>query len=255
VAETSGGSWLDVAEEIAADAARTERTTYRVIIEPVAGSYGPTTYVYASEPALFAEVDLAAVIGHDLAADATVEFAPYPAGTPVVALAPAQPSMYAVATSPVLAQVWRLSIDVAAGNQPRPILGEVWLGLARTLLAGSPVLPIGLTESAPGQLVLEAGRKRKEVVPDDAREVTELDLQFKARNDAHYRQIRDEIARLTRFGADPLLLLPGPTFEGAGRVYHGRIEDKVAYSLISPVDGGSIRSFALPFTESPFASP
>ncbi len=254
VAETSAGSWVDVAEEIAAATSRTERAIYRVILEPVAATFGPTTYAYASVPALFGAVDLAAIIGHNLEADAAVELAPQPSGTPI-ALTPGQPSMYAVAAAPVLSQVWRLSIAAASGAAPRPVLGEVWLGSARTLLAGSPVLPIGLTESAPGQLVLEAGRKRKEIVPDTAPPVLELELQFKARNDAHYRQIRDEIARLTRFGAEPFLLLPGATFEGAGRAYHGRIEDKVTYSLVSPVDGGSVRSFALPFTESPFASP
>jgi hypothetical protein len=252
--QASDDSWLDVAETIAADTARTERTTYRVILEPVAASYGATTYVYVSAPALFAEVDLAAIVGHNLPAGATVELQPQPSGT-AIALTPAQPSMYAVATSPVLAQVWRLSIAMPSALLPPPVLGEVWLGTARTLLAGSPVLPIGLTESAPGQLVLEAARKRKEVIPDEAWPAAELDLEFKTRNDAHYRQIRGEIARLTRFGADPLLLLPGPAFEGTGRVYHGRIADKVTYSLVSPVDGGSLRSFALPFTESPFASP
>lgn len=253
VAETSSGSWLDVAEEITADPARTERTTYRVILEPVAASYGAGSYVYASAPALFAELDLVAIVGHNLPAGATVELQPQPSGT-AIALTPAQPSMYAVATSPALTRVWRLSIAMTSGTDPRPILGEVWVGSARTLLAGSPILPIGLTESAPGQLTLEGARRRKEIVPDTARAVTELDLEFRARNDAAYRQVRDEIARLTRFGADPLLLLPGEAFEGAGRVYHGRIEDKVVYSLVSPVDGGSLRTFALPFVESPFAS-
>lgn len=254
VAEQGAAAWLDVAEEIAADAARTERATYRVIVEPVAASYGATTFVYASTPALFAAVDLGAIVGHNIPAGALVELAPQPSGT-AIALTPAQPSMYAVAVAEQLAQTWRLSIQMPGGVQPRPLLGEVWLGTARTLLAGSPVLPIGLAESAPGQISLEAGRKRKEVVPDEARPVVELELQFKARNDAAYQQIRDEIARLTRFGADPLLLLPGEAFEGAGRVYHGRIEDEVKYSLVSPVDGGSLRTFTLPFVESPFAAP
>lgn len=252
--QAAGGSWLDVAEEITADPDRSERTAYRVILEPVAANYGAGSYVYASAPALFAEVDLAAIIGHELPAGATVELQPQPSGT-AIALTPAQPSMYTVAAAPVLAQVWRLSVAMPSASSPRPILGEVWLGKARTLLVGSPVLPIGLTESTPGQVSLEGARKRKEIVPDAARAVAELDLEFRARSDAHYQQIRDEIARLTRFGAEPMLLLPGSAFEGAGRVYHGRIGDSVSYSLVTPTDGGSLRSFALPFVESPFASP
>jgi hypothetical protein len=92
-------------------------------------------------------------------------------------------------------------------------------------------------------------------VADDALPVLALDLAFRARDDASFRQMRDEVMRLTRFGADPLLLLPGEQFEGAGRVYHGRVEDRLAWSIITPLAAGSARTFGMPFLESPFASP
>lgn len=252
--QASDDAWLDVSVEITADAARTERSTYRVIIEPIAATYDATTYVYASAPALFAEVDLVAIVGHSLPADATVELQPQPSGT-AIALTPAQPSMYAVATTPVLAQTWRLSIDMPSASSPRPVLGEVWIGKVRTMLVGSPVPDFGGEESAPGQIAVEGPRKRREIVPDDARPVVSLELTFRARDDGSFRQIRDEVMRLTRYGADPLLLLPGEQFEGAGRVYHGRVQDRLAWSIITPLATGSARSFAMPFLESPFAAP
>jgi hypothetical protein len=251
--QTSDDTWLDVTADIAADAAWTERRTYRVSIEPIAASYGPTTYAYASSPALFGAVDLAAIIGHNLPAGATVTVTPQPSGT-AITLTPAQPSMYAVAGAAQLAQTWRLEIQMPTGVQPRPVMGELWLGSVGTLLAMAPVLPISLMEESPGQLTVEGGRRRLEIVPDTAPPVTTIGLQFKARTDAAYQQIRDGIARLTRFGADPLLLLPGAGFEGTGRLYHGRIENKVTYSRTLPDGPETLRIFTMPMTESPFAS-
>jgi hypothetical protein len=245
-------TWKDVAEEITPAAGRAERSTYRVTIEPVAGAYDATTYVYASGPALFAAVDLCGVIGHNLDA-AAVTLVPQPSGT-TLTLTPAQPSMYVVGAATQLIRTWRLTIQMPAGNAPRPILGEVWIGTLRTMLVGSPVPTFGGEESSPGQIRVEGPRKRVEVVPDDARAVTSLDLAFLAPNDATFLQIRDEIVRLTRFGADPVLLVPGDRFEGIGRMYHGRIEDRVSWE-VEPVSTGSAWSFGMPFTESPFAAP
>jgi hypothetical protein len=253
--------WLDVDETIDADAGRAERTTYLVIVEPIAASFGATTYVYASasggggSPALVGEVDLVALIAHDLPEDAAVTLVPQPAGT-ILTLTMAQPSCYVVGVAAQLVRTWRLSIQMAAGIQPRPVVGEVWIGSARTMLVGAPIMPIGGQESSPGQLSIEAGRKRREAVPDEARASTALALQFSAPTDAAFQQLRDEVSRLTRFGVDPLLLLPGEAFDGGGRVYHGRVEDRLAWSLVTRTAGGeSLRTFALPFTEDPFPSP
>lgn len=254
-------AWLDVSETIDADPARTERTTYLVIVEPIAGGFGATTYVYVSangaagSPAFFAEVDLVALIGHELPEDAAVTLVPQPGGT-TLTLPMAQPSCYVIGAGTQLVQTWRLSIQMPAGTQPRPVIGEVWIGKARTLLAGSPIMPVGVEESAPGQISVEGARRRREVVADTARPLTEISLSFRARNDASFEQIRDEIARLTRYGADPLVLLPGPTWDGGGRIYHGRIEDRMEWSVVTRTAGDeSLRYLALPFVESPFAGP
>lgn len=259
--ESTADTWKDIAETITADTTRTERTVYLVIIEPVAASYDATSYVYASAngaagaPVLYAAVDACALVGHELPADTDVALVPQGGGT-TLTLTVAQPSCYVVGVAAQLVRTWRLTIQLPAGVQPRPKIGEVWIGSARTMLVGSPVMPIGGEEGAPGQLVVETGRGRREVVPDDARPSGELALQFRATTAAAFRQIRDEIARLTRFGADPLLLLPGEDFDGAGRVYHGRVEDRLAWSIVTRTAGGeSLRTFALPFRESPFASP
>jgi hypothetical protein len=258
--QTSANAWLDLAEVVEADPARTERTVYQVVIEPIAASYGATSYVYASAsgaagaPALFPEVDTLALVGHTLPAGAAVSLDPQPSGTSL-ALVPAQPSCYVVESVPQLAQVWRLSIAMPVGIQPRPVMGEVWIGKARTMLVGSPVLSIGGEDADLGQIMVESAHGRKEVVAREAPPAVKLKLEFKARDDAAFRQVRDEIARLTRFGGEPLLLLPGERFDGEGKVYHGRIEETFSWSVVTPTQTGTVRTFTVPFAESPFAGP
>jgi len=261
--QTTDDAWKDFAVTISADPSHGERRTYRVVVSPQAGAFSATTYVYASanggsgSPALFQTIDTFALIGHNLPAGATVSAVPQPAGT-TITLTVGQPSCYAVAAAAQLVQVWRISVSIPAAlrpSTPRPIIGEPWLGLVRTMLVGSPIPTFGGDESAPGQIRVSGPRKRQEIVPDSARPVTSLELVFRARDDASFRQVRDEIMRLTRFGADPILLLPDALFEGAGRVYHGRVEDRLAWSIITPTSTGSARSFGMPFLESPFASP
>lgn len=256
--QTVADTWLVVSDTITADAGRAERTTYLVIIEPIAATYDATSYVYASangaagSPAIFAEVDACALVGHELPEDAVVTLAPQPAGT-TLALTMAQPSCYVVGAAPQLLQTWRLSIQMPAGNQPRPSIGEVWIGSARTMLVGSAVMPIQGNEGDPGQVSIETKRGRRQAIPDGAVPSGDLSLQFSARTDAAFRQMRNEIARLTRFGVDPLLLLPGEAFDGAGRVYHGRVEDRLRWSIVTRTTGDeSLRNFALAFREDPF---
>jgi hypothetical protein len=262
--QTVDDTWKDFGVTVTADAARSERGVYRVIVSPQAGgSYGATTYAYISasggsgSPALFAEVDLVALIGQALPTGATVGLAPQPSGT-TITLTPSQPSSYAVAASAQLVQVWRLSVSVPAALRPsagRPVLGEVWIGKVRTMLVGSPTPELGGAESSAGQIRVDGPRKRVEVVPDDAGPVTSLEMVFRARDDASFRQMRNEVMRLTRYGADPLLLLPGQRLDGVDRVYHGRVEDRLAWSILTPLETGSAKSFAMPFVESPFAAP
>jgi hypothetical protein len=256
-------AWKDITEEITADATRLERSVYSVIIEPVAAAYGATTYCYASlnaaagSPVLIAELDTVAIIGHNLPADASVTLVPQGGGT-TLTLTPAQPSMYVTGAATQLVQTWRLTIQMPTGDQPRPVLGEVWLGKARTLAGHAPTLPYSLTEGDPGQVRVETAAGRIDVLGSGAPTHAEMMLSFTF-DSAAYRQGRDEVARLTRFGEEPLLLLPSSGFEGAGRLYHGRLGQEVAYSRITPPDDGddaqSLRTFTWEFSESLLAAP
>jgi hypothetical protein len=260
--QTTVDTWLDFAVTITADTAHTERRLYRVIVRPQAASYGATTFGYISKsggsgsPAMFAEADAFAILGHHLPRGTTLTFVPQGGGT-TITLPLVQPSCYVIAPGGTqLVQIWRLTIATPSAlrlSSPRPILGEVWIGKARTLLGGSPVLPISVTEGDPNQVRVEGQRRRIEVLGEDAPLPAELMLQFTFTTTS-YEQARDEVARLVRFGAEPLLLLPSDLFEGAGRLYHGRLGEEVTYQRISPGGSESVRSFAWPFTESPLAS-
>lgn len=246
-------TWKDVAETIDADTTRTERTTYRVIIEPIASSFDATTYCYASTPTLIAAVSACGIIGHNLPADATVTLVPQGGGTTLTLTWEAR-GCYAVGAAGQLVQTWRLTIAMPSGIQPRPVLGEVWIGTPLTLLGGSPALPITLDEGDVGQVRMEGARGRIETDGGDVDPSADMMLNF-AFEHAAYVQARD-IARACMFGAEPILLLPTASFEGAGRIYHGRIDEKVSYSRISPGRSpgtDEIRQFGWRFVESPRA--
>ncbi len=251
--QSSSDAWSDVDEEITADANRTERSTYRVLVEPVAASYGSTSYVYFSlngtngSPALVAEADLMAIIGHNIPDDAVVAFG-------ATSMSPAPPSFYTTDAS-VYTQTWRLSIDMPSGNRVRPIVGEVWIGKVRTLLGGAPILPIALTEGDPSQVRVKTLGGRVEVLGTGVPTRASMMLNFTF-TDAAYKQARNEVTRLTRNGEEPLLLLTSDSFEGAGRLYHGRLGSEVTYSRISnsPGTNVAVRSFGWEFEESPLAA-
>ncbi len=255
-------TWKDFAVTIPADVSHTERRTYRVTVTPTAAAYGATTYGYISaygaggSPALFAEVDAVALIGHNLPAGATITLAQQPAGASF-AIAAMQPSCYVLAGLPVLAQTWRLSIAIPSAlrpSAPRPIIGEVWIGRARTLAGHAPTLPFTVSEGDQGQVRVEGSSGRIDVLSSGAPARADLMLSFTFEHEA-YKQGRDEVARLTRFGVEPLLLIPTKSFEGAGRLYHGRIGQEVAYSRLSPGTDEALRSFTWEFAESPLAAP
>jgi len=263
--QTTDDTWLDFAVEIEADPDQVARRTYRVVVTPTAGAYTSSTYGYISanggsgSPALFGTVDLVALLGNKIPEGATVGLVPQPSGT-TIAVPITRPSSYAVAEASQLVQVWRLSIAIPAALRPsagRPIIGEVWIGRAQELLVKSPSMPsIGVTASAPGQVRVEGGRGRIEVVPGDDEPIETLEMSFKSSGEAAYQQIRRGVAELVRFGADPLLLIPAAAFEGAGRVYHGRIEDRISFAhIVPPSEGGddAIRTFSMPLHESPLA--
>lgn len=246
-AEHAADSWLDVSVMVAS--VSTQRRTYRVILEPTlppATDYGATTIIYVSDPALIPPVDLVAAISHN----ADIGLVATPSTGAPISVTAAQPSCWGLGTGPQWARSWRISISQIGGMSPRPVIGELWMGLYREILAGGPVT-ISLKEQSWGKS-LEGARGRRQVIPDLAPETEELQLAFKARSAAHMEQIRDEIARLTRHGAEPLLLLPGARLDSAGRIYHGRIGESVDYSAMVPDGTGAAWAFGLTFSESPF---
>lgn len=233
IVDHAAGSWLDFSESLAADTARTQRATYRVIIEPLA-SPG-----YVSDPAVFAEADTVALLGHEMPDGATVKIGSY-------TLDMKQPSVAFTGTAETT-RVWRLDIAMPAGDWPRPIIGEVWIGRAIELLR-SPAYPLALAEGDVGQVRIIGARGRVEVVARErARSTTTLSLQFKVPTDA-YEQVRDDFLRASLYGAEPVLLLPCDAVEGSDVVYHGRTDPKVSFSRTN----ANRRTFTIPFTESPF---
>lgn len=251
LSQISSDAWSDVDEEITADADRTERSVYRVIIEPIASSFDATTYGYASmngtngSPVLVAEADLVAIVGHNIPDDAVVALG-------AVSMTPAARAFYATTTAAYV-QTWRLSIDMPTGIYQRPVIGEVWIGKVRTLLGSSPVLPISITEGDPNQARIETLAGRVEVLGNGVPTRASMLLNFTFDN-AAYVQARDEVARLTRHGEEPLLLLTSTSFEGAGKLYHGKLGTTVVYERISPGTDEALRSFGWAFEESPLAS-
>jgi hypothetical protein len=244
--QTVADAWLDVSETIVADANRLVRSTYRVVIEPVGASYDATSYVYFSmnatsgSPALYAKADMVALLGHNLPVGATVTV-----GTETVTVTPV--SCIAEFTAKFL-QTWRLDIAMPAGNQPRPRIGELWIGAARTFLK-KPLPGIAMTEGDQFQLRVEGAQGRMEVLSDQRLPAQKLMLTLKTTGDAPYEQYRSELTRGTKFGKDPMLLIPEDDFDGDDRVIHGRVGQVVAYSVTNK----GWRSFSIEFAESPFA--
>ena len=260
--QTTADTWLDFSVTIAADTSDTERRTYRVVFSPQAASFGATTFAYLSanggggSPALYGQADTFAFLGHGLPVGATVSFVPQPSGT-TVPLPLMQPSCYIVAPGgSQLVQTWRVSIAIPSAlrpSAPRPIIGEIWIG-RQVALERSPTMDgLGYTEGDPSQIRVKAARNRQEILSDDGPPAASLKLNFKVPV-ADYVRIRDGLTRLTRFGKEPVLLIPSVAWEG-GRFYHGRVGDEIAYGRFTPAESAEEwRSFTLAFDESPFAA-
>jgi hypothetical protein len=222
-------------------------------VEPLAASYDADSLVYASTPALFGGVSLAALVGGNIPEQATVTLTPQPSGTPLTLL-PKRRGAYVLAVSEQLAQVWRLEIAMPTGNSPRPNIGELWLGLPVDLDRSPRMDGLGYTEGDPSQVRVRAARNRVEVLSDDGDPAAALKLQFLVPEDDYVR-VRDGLMRLTRFGKEPALLIPGDDFE-ADRFYHGRVGEEIAYGRITAADlEEPWRSFTLAFDEDPLAAP
>jgi hypothetical protein len=259
--QSTDDTWKDFAVTITADATHKERRLYRVTVTPTAATYSSSTYGYISanggsgSPAIFGSVDTCALIGHNLPSGATVTLSPQPSGT-AITLTARQPSCHTTATSAILAQVWRLAITIPSAlrpSTPAPRIGTVWIGTARSMTIKGPANNIGVEESSQNQLRVET-RGRIEAVPDTSRPTGTLTLAFTAGTDADFEQIRSEFMRLTRYGADPMLLLPDITFDPDALPIHGRVRNRLSWTVLERTTGNeSARSFGIPFDESPFA--
>ena len=244
--QSTEDAWKDISEEITADTSRKIRSTYRVVFEPIANTYDGTTYVYVSAngasgtPALFAKADVVAFVGHNLPNDSTVAV-----GSESMTILPVSCSKSFTAK---FLRTWRLEIQMPAGNQPRPLLGELWIGSARSLTRG-PMDGVGLEEGDANQLRVEGAQGRVDILSDQVQPTQKLSLSIKTTNDASYEEYRSILTRGTRFGADPMLLLPIDAFDGASRVLHGRIGAIISYTILRT----GWRSFKIEFAESPFA--
>ncbi|HUW55448.1 MAG TPA: hypothetical protein VMZ92_02360 [Planctomycetota bacterium] len=244
--QTSDDAWSDITEPITADATRTARSAYRIIVEPIASSFGSGTYVYVSanggsgSPTFVPRASMVALIGHDIPLGATVSV-----GTHAVTLASL--SCYASFTAEYR-QTWRLDIAMPSGNHTRPKVGELWIGNVTTMTRG-PLGDIRLLDGDLDQLRLEAQQGRQEVLSDQKNPAQRMALKVKTTGDAAYEEWRNIVTRGSRFGVDPLLLIPPDALDGASRILHGRLGATVGYTL----PNAGWRTFTVEFSESPFA--
>jgi hypothetical protein len=242
-------TWEEIDEVITADANRDVRSSYRVVISPIATSYSATTYVYASanggaldgSPAMIGEADLVALVGHNIPDSATVTV-----GTITL---PISAVSCAVTDTASYAQVWTLDIQMPAGNQPRPKLGELWIGMKRIFLRG-PDPGITVKEGDPNQIRLETAQGRLEILSDQRLPAEAISLKIRTFTAEAFAQYKNELQRGTRFGADPVLLLPDAALEGSGRVIFGRIGQEISYSHQET----TFKSFTVDFRESPLSN-
>jgi len=242
-AQATDDTWLDVSRTITN--ASDERTTYRVILVPVGGS-GSTFYAYASDPGLAAEQDFVAVIGNNIPAGSTMTWAD---GTVTATLTPAYPSFSATFTASTK-RAWTLSIAMPTNQKDftaAPYIGELWSGRLVDMVA-CPGFPFDIIEGDIAQVRLEGGLGRESVFTETERPTRAFKLKFTATNDAQYEDARDSFLRATRYGADPLILVPIDALEGVGTLWHGRIGPETTFSRIS----NRKRTFEVNLRESPF---
>jgi hypothetical protein len=130
------------------------------------------------------------------------------------------PSAY-VSDTAEITQSWTLTL-VCGANTPRPRIGELWFGRLTTLTRG--VDPdIDVTEGDIAQIRVQGAGGRQEVVSDLKFPVSYSRLKVRTFTDAQHIQYRNEITRGTRFGADPIVVVPPDELQGSGRLIHARV--------------------------------
>jgi hypothetical protein len=233
--------WLDVNESVVNDS--DERTTYRVILVPDGGP-GAAFYCYASAPAITGEQNFVAFVGNNIPAGATVTWTD---GTVTATPTPTFPSFFKTFTASSL-RSWTLSITQPANSLPyeaAPMIGELWAGRLVDMVA-CPGYPFDILEGDPAQIRLEGGLGHTSIFTEIERPARRFSIKFNTSTDAQYENARDSFLRASRFGADPIMLAPVASLEGADTIWHGRLGGATTYSRIS----NARRSFTIEMFES-----
>lgn len=242
--ETVVDTWNDVSEPIVNDS--TERVTYRVILKPVAASYDATTFAYVSTPAITAAQDFVALVGSNLPVGATVA---WDDGAFPRSITPAYPSAFALGTSSS-ARYWSLDVTMPANTialHGAPFIGELWAGRLVDLVA-CPGYPFDIVEGDIAQVRLQGGLGREFVYSELEFPTRAFKMRFKTTNDSQYEDARDSFLRASRYGADPVILVPVDQLEGAGTLWHGRVGPETTFARV----GLTRRTFEITLRESPF---
>jgi hypothetical protein len=245
--QSNTNAWEDFTESVVWDNTNcTERTVYRVVIEPVANSYGANSFVYVSDsggsgsPGLYGESDFCALIGHNLPVGSNCTFGNF-SFTDIY-----QPSAWCVLNSAETITEANLTFVVGT-NQPRPRIGEFWVGKLTTFVRGvDPDIELNAGDAA--QLRVQGAGGRQEVVSDLRIPLSMLRLKVRCFTDDQYDYWRNRVTRGTRFGADPMVLVP-PTALDGDSIIHGRVGPVLA----TRSKDQSWREFQVDLAESPFS--
>jgi hypothetical protein len=156
--------------------------------------------------------------------------------------------MYLVGNSE-MSQSYTMSIQMPAGNYQRPRIGELWMGKLTTMLRGADP-DIDIKEGDPAQLRVMGASGRQEILSNITRSFSSVLIKIRTFTEAQWNQYKNLLFKGTRYGADPVVVVPPSDLQGSGRVIHGRI---------GPVIGTkhkdkSWKEFSVDLTESPFAS-
>lgn len=245
--ETTVDTWNDVSETITNESE--ERVTYRVILTPTSGGpFGPLTYAYVSTPAVTAAQNFVALIGHNLPVGATVAWDDGASPRTILPLG-SLPSVYALGASSSQ-RFWSLDVTMPANTTPwhgAPFVGELWAGRLVDMVA-CPGYPFDIIEGDIAQVRLEGGLGRESIFTEIEHPTRAFKMRFKTTNDSQYEDARDAFLRASRFGADPVILVPVEALEGVGVIWHGRVGPEVTYARTSLTK----RTFEISLRESPF---
>ena len=220
-------------------------------------SFSQDSYFYAcginrdgsagGPPALFFELDIAAIVGHNLpfGSAITVTEDGGEAGT-TFTLTPGVPSFYSMLGSPVTYRYWELRVLIGPKSyHARPVIGELWMGLKRDTRGPVPSFTVSRVDLAQASVIGAVGHIA--AWTDGGRPYRSFQMTFKTLVSA-YKTVRDALLGATREGVDPMLLIPLGVMESEGIPVHGRIGKSTQFTQANP----ALQNFSLQLEESPF---